>query len=70
VKLAGRELGRLARAYEGEGDAGPSGGGGGKEGRKGARWAGRMGQERGLRATFPSLFISEIIFPFLFIYPI
>jgi hypothetical protein len=57
--------------HEGEGDAGPSGGGGGgEEGRKGARWAGRMGQERGLRATFPFLFISEIVFPFLFIYSI
>jgi hypothetical protein len=67
ARLAGWELGRLAWAHEGEGDTGPSGG---EEGRKGARWAGRMGQERGLRATFPFLFISEIVFPFLFIYSI
>jgi hypothetical protein len=57
VKLAGRELGRLARAYEGEGDAGPSGGGGG--GGKGGGGGGRVvadgGGARAGRAVAPAV---------------
>jgi hypothetical protein len=68
VKLAGRELGRLARAYEGEGDAGPSGGGGG--GKRGGRGRGGPAEwaRKGGCGPLSLLFLFQKLFSLFFLF--
>jgi hypothetical protein len=66
AKLAGRELGCLARAHEGEGDAGPRGGGRGEDGGAVGR---PNGPGKGVAGHFPFSFYFGNCFPFSFYLP-